>query len=933
MKRGKISVVTEDVPEETEVPTTPTEEKEEETTTTTETVPERKIVYGFPYEYLSPEERARRAADGGESDEEPQKTTVGNVPMEWYADLPHIGYDLDGKPVMKAPGWEQRANVIEEFLNAKDDPDHWRKVYDARTDTEVRLSDDDMRLVAAVMNAKRADKMGIRIEGDEKDMFPDDGGIDWPLLPVDPWVAALPIGEQDPSKKRFIRGRQESRVLRRLAQHILKGYIDPDADRKRERELRDAERGGIYRYDVWEKGAADEAPPDPLHPRSEKKRHAPELLPAPRMPRPGHGDSYNPPAEYLPDEAAVQRIRDDPLMNDFEKNDRIAAMPRKYASLRAVPRDDRTVLNVYRRCLQLYLAPRQRPRRRRVLTDDERAARERSDPHNLPSPDELKPFPTSTTLVYRCNAEGILRAVAIDPRGQWLVSGADNAELRVWEAHTARCVAIARFPPHRAPRRPDDESDIEGDDKDDSDRLTSEDYPVRACAWCPLETRRLLAVAAGRKLFLIVPNALTGEDDAATRDAAEFIDRMVRTLPKETPKPAAAAAADGTQQEGGGAEAAVVAQQQQQQQEEEQGKKKNKNKKKKGSRNDVQEDEADDEEEAAGAGDEEGGGSGMVVPPSAQEERAQKKKPRVMLKKERTAGTTWRRLNAEEVGCLRGLVDPAAVHAVVVEHRRDVATLSWHRGGDYLLVVTQNDPAHPVSQTAAIVHRVSTHASQKLRITARAGPIQTACFHPTKPCVVVATQRSVRIYDVSKNRERALVKKLVPHVRWISTVAVHPEGNNVLMGSFDKRVCWFDLDYSSKPYKTMRHSKRAVRRVAFHPRLPLFATASDENRTYVFHDTVSDDLLTDPLIVPLRILHGHGVREGFGILDLAFHPTLPWLFTAGADGNIVLHTDKDLRPSSAAAASKKQQKKHAAAAAAAAAAASDAAAAETKATA
>lgn len=899
MKRGKISVVTEEIPEveeeNVEVPLTPPEEESKPE--------ERKIIYGFPYEYLSPEERARRAADGGESDEEPQKTTVGNVPMEWYADLPHIGYDLEGKPVMKAPGWEQRANVIEEFLNAKDDPDHWRKVYDARTDTEVRLSDDDMRLVAAVMNAKRADKMGIRIAGDEKDLFPDDGGIDWPLLPVDPFVAALPIGEQDPSKKRFVRGRQESRVLRRLAQHILKGYIDPDADRKRERALRDAERGCVYRYDVWEQGAADAPPPDPLHPRSDKKRHAPELLPAPRLPRPGHGDSYNPPAEYLPDAGAVQRIRDNPLMNDFEKNDRIAALPRKYASLRAVPRDDRTVLNVYRRCLQLYLAPRARPRRRRAPTADERAARERADPRTLPSPDELRPFPTSTTLVYRCGAEGVLRAVAVDPRGQWLASGADNAELRLWEAQTARCVAVARFPPHRAPRGPDDESDVDGDDKDDSDRLSSEDYPVRAAAWCPLEDRRLLAVAAGRKLFLLVPNALTGNDDPATRNAAEFIDNMLKSVPKNVD-----IEGEGDGEEGEGAQMADATDANK--------KKKEKNKKnKKSSRNNVQEDDGDDEEEEAVGeeGDEGEHGSGMVVPAAADDERMQKKKKaRAPLKKERTAGTRWRRLNAEETACLRGVVDPADVHAAVVEHRRDVATLSWHRGGDYLLVVTQNDPAHPVSQTAAIVHRVSTHASQKLRVTARAGPIQTACFHPTKPCVVVATQRSVRIYDVSKNRERALVKKLLPRVRWISTVAVHPEGNNVLLGSFDKRVCWFDLDYSSKPYKTMRHSKRAVRRVAFHPRLPLFATSSDENRTYVFHATVSDDLLTDPLIVPLRVLHGHGVREGFGILDLAFHPSLPWLYTAGADGTIVLHTDKDLRPASAAAESKKQQKKLAA---------------------
>jgi len=26
--------------------------------------------------------------------------TVGSIPMEWYEDYPHIGYDIDGKKVM-----------------------------------------------------------------------------------------------------------------------------------------------------------------------------------------------------------------------------------------------------------------------------------------------------------------------------------------------------------------------------------------------------------------------------------------------------------------------------------------------------------------------------------------------------------------------------------------------------------------------------------------------------------------------------------------------------------------------------------------------------------------------------------------------------------------------------------------------------------------
>lgn len=51
------------------------------------------------------------------------------------------------------------------------------------------------------------------------------------------------------------------------------------------------------------------------------------------------------------------------------------------------------------------------------------------------------------------------------------------------------------------------------------------------------------------------------------------------------------------------------------------------------------------------------------------------------------------------------------------------------------------------------------------------------------------------------------------------------------------------------------------------------------------------DLTRNPLIVPLKILKGHGVIGGFGVLTSAFHPRQPWLFSGGADGVINLYQD------------------------------------------
>jgi len=59
----------------------------------------------------------------------------------------------------------------------------------------------------------------------------------------------------------------------------------------------------------------------------------------------------------------------------------------------------------------------------------------------------------------------------------------------------------------------------------------------------------------------------------------------------------------------------------------------------------------------------------------------------------------------------------------------------------------------------------------------------------------------VRVYDLVRQE---LVKRLVTGVKWISSMAVHPTGDHLLVSSYDKKICWFDVDLSSKPYKTLK---------------------------------------------------------------------------------------------------------------------------------
>ena len=83
-----------------------------------------------------------------------------------------------------------------------------------------------------------------------------------------------------------------------------------------------------------------------------------------------------------------------------------------------------------------------------------------------------------------------------------------------------------------------------------------------------------------------------------------------------------------------------------------------------------------------------------------------------------------------------------------------------------------------------------------------------------------------------------------------------------------------------------RYHTRAIRSLCFHPTYPLFASSSDDGTVQVFHARVYSDMMTDPLIVPLKILRGHEVKNGIGVLQIRWCPGQPWLVSTAADGSV-----------------------------------------------
>ncbi|QLG71763.1 hypothetical protein HG535_0C01120 [Zygotorulaspora mrakii] len=219
--------------------------------------------------------------------------------------------------------------------------------------------------------------------------------------------------------------------------------------------------------------------------------------------------------------------------------------------------------------------------------------------------------------------------------------------------------------------------------------------------------------------------------------------------------------------------------------------------------------------------------------------------------------------------------------AIVITCKKTVKKLSWHRKGDYFVSVQPDS-----GNTSVLIHQLSKHLTQSPFKKSK-GITMDAKFHPFKPQLFVCSQRYIRIYDLA---QQVLVKKLLPGARWLSTFDIHPRGDNVIASSFDKRVLWHDLDLASTPYKTLRYHDKAVRDVSFHRRLPLFCSAADDGNINVFHATVYDDMMKNPLIVPLKKLTGHKLIKSLGVLDTVWHPREAWLFSAGADNSARLWT-------------------------------------------
>ncbi|KAF3940413.1 hypothetical protein ABW19_dt0203718 [Dactylella cylindrospora] len=325
--------------------------------------------------------------DSDDTDRE-ETNTIGNIPLEYYENYPHVGYDINGKRIMRPAA----GNALDTLLDSIELPKGWTGLIDKNSGAALNLTEEELEIVKKLQRSE--------ITEDGYDPYPD--MVEYFTNTVE----QMPLSSAPEPKRRFIPSKHEQKRVMKIVKGIREGRIVPN------RPQTEATEEPQF-YDIW----ADDAPPKPDHVMN---------IPAPKLPPPTHDESYNPPLEYLPNEEEKKEWEEQDA-EDREKN----YLPRSHKALRLVPGFSGFINERFERCLDLYLAPRVR---RNKLNIDPASLLPK-----LPSPDDLKPFPSTCATVYRGH-EGRVRSVAADPTGVWVATGGDDGTIRVWEILSGRQV-------------------------------------------------------------------------------------------------------------------------------------------------------------------------------------------------------------------------------------------------------------------------------------------------------------------------------------------------------------------------------------------------------------------------------------------------------------------------------------------------------------
>jgi ribosome biogenesis protein ERB1 len=105
--------------------------------------------------------------DSDDSDAAAAANTIGNIPLTFYDSYPHIGYDINGKKIMRPA----KGEALDALLDSIDVPKGWTGLTDPATGKPLNLSQEELEILR-------------RIQTNE---MPEDGYDPYPVSEVVPF--------------------------------------------------------------------------------------------------------------------------------------------------------------------------------------------------------------------------------------------------------------------------------------------------------------------------------------------------------------------------------------------------------------------------------------------------------------------------------------------------------------------------------------------------------------------------------------------------------------------------------------------------------------------------------------------------------------------------------------------------------------------------
>lgn len=84
--------------------------------------------------------------DSDDSDAQEATNTIGNIPLSFYDSYPHIGYDINGKKIMRPATGE----ALDALLDSIEIPKGWTGLTDPETGKPLNLSQDELELLKKI---------------------------------------------------------------------------------------------------------------------------------------------------------------------------------------------------------------------------------------------------------------------------------------------------------------------------------------------------------------------------------------------------------------------------------------------------------------------------------------------------------------------------------------------------------------------------------------------------------------------------------------------------------------------------------------------------------------------------------------------------------------------------------------------------------------